>query len=190
VPTKLEMGGRQAAYGPYALGGVVAARKLFVPSAGGFARYLDTLTNTSTAPVTVNVRIEGSLGGVARVIVDPATTGNTYAVTLSDPTTISNSEDGPSTRPSLGHVFGGPNALVPVSAVHLQHLVGPTYYQWTVTIPAGESATFMHFALQRYPMDLAGAQSQAQALVNLTDPNALAGMTAEEKARVVNFKLQ
>ena len=48
----------------------------------------------------------------------------------------------------------------------------------------------MHFVLQRNPTDTAGAAAQAQALVDLTDPNALAGMTAEEKLRVVNFKLQ
>ena len=190
VPTRLEAGGRQAVYGPYALGGVEASRKLFVPDAGGFARYLDTLTNRSAAPLTVNVRAEGWLGGVVHVVVDPATTGNTYAVTLADPTTVSQSEDGPATRPALGHVFGGPNALVSASAVHIQHLIGPTFYQWTVTIPAGESVTLMHFALQRRPTNVAGAEAQAQALVNLTDPNVLAGMTAEEKARVVNFKLQ
>ena len=48
----------------------------------------------------------------------------------------------------------------------------------------------MHFAVQRDPADIAGAEAQAQALVNLTDPNALAGMTPAEKALVVNFKVQ
>jgi hypothetical protein len=189
-PAALEMAGRQIVYGPYTLGGVDATRRLFIPSTGGFARYLDTVANTSPVPVTVNVQIDGTLGGVVHVVVDPSTRGNTYAVTLADPTTTSQSEEGPATRPALGHVFGGPNALVPVSAIHIQRLLGPTYYRWTVTIPPGESATLMHFALQRNPTDTAGADAQAQALVNLTDPNVLAGMTAEEKARVVNFKLQ
>lgn len=38
--------------------------------------------------------------------------------------------------------------------------------------------------------DTAGADAPAQALVHLSDPNALAAMTAEEKARVVNFRIQ
>jgi hypothetical protein len=59
-----------------------------------------------------------------------------------------------------------------------------------MTSAPGESKTFMHFAVQRAPTDTAAAETQAQALVNLTDPNVLAGMTAEEKARVVNFKIQ
>jgi hypothetical protein len=45
----------------------------------------------------------------------------------------------------------------------------------------------MHFAMQHDASDTTGAQSQAQALVNLTDPNALAGMTDTEKSEVVNF---
>ena len=47
----------------------------------------------------------------------------------------------------------------------------------------------MHFAIQRAPLDTAGAQSQAVALVNLSDPSALAGMSADEKAQVVNFNV-
>ena len=48
----------------------------------------------------------------------------------------------------------------------------------------------MHFAVQREPADSAGAAAQAMSLVNLTDPHALDGMTAAEKAQVVNFKIQ
>jgi hypothetical protein len=189
LAAKLEMDGRQVVYGPVEMSGIVATRKLFVPPAGGFARYLDTVTNPSAVPVTVNVQIEGTLGGVVHLVVDPATTGNTYAVTLADATTVPLLGSNPAIRPALAHVFGGPGGLVSVSAVHIQQFFGPTFYRWTVTIPAGESVTLMHFAVQREPSDTAGATAQAQALVNLSDPNALAGMTAEEKARVVNFKL-
>jgi len=37
--------------------------------------------------------------------------------------------------------------------------------------------------------DLSGTESQAQSLVNLTDPNALVGMSTQEKAEVVNFNV-
>jgi hypothetical protein len=186
----LEMDGRQIVYSSAEMSGVVTARKLFVPAAGGFARYLDTFTNPSSVSVTVTVKIESSLGGVVHLLVDPATTGNTYAVTRADATTVPLVGNAPAIRPALAHVFGGPGAATPVSDVRFQWLIGPSFYQWQVTIPAGESVTLMHFAIQRDPTDTAGAIAQAQALVNLTDPNALAGMTAEEKARVVNFKLQ
>jgi hypothetical protein len=45
----------------------------------------------------------------------------------------------------------------------------------------------MHFGVQRPPSDLAGTKSQAAALVNLTDPNAVSGMSAAQKAAVANF---
>ena len=87
-------------------------------------------------------------------------------------------------------MFANANALVPVEAVTFQRVDGTSYYRWIVTIPAGESVTLMHFAVQRDPTDTAGAEAQAQGLVNLSDPNALAGMTAAEKLRVVNFRIQ
>jgi len=118
-------------------------------------------------------------------------TGNTYAVTLGSRSSAGDGEDpGPVIRPSLAHVFANATALVPVNAVFFQRLDGTSYYRWTISIPAGESVTLMHFAVQRDPTDTAGAEAQAQALVNLTDPNALAGMTPAEKALVVNFKVQ
>ncbi|MEQ1869412.1 MAG: carboxypeptidase regulatory-like domain-containing protein, partial [Vicinamibacterales bacterium] len=184
---QMEMNDRQAVYQPFDARDLLATRKLFVPTSGGFARYLDTLSNTSNVPVTVSVQVESSLGGVVRTIVDPASTNNTYAVTLSDPTTQSLSEESPAVRPALAHVFAGTGTPLPVTALRIQRLIGPTFYRWIVTVPAGQSVTLMHFAVQREPTDTAGATAQANALANLTDPNALSGMTAEEKARVVNF---
>jgi hypothetical protein len=187
----LEMNGRQVVYQPRPQSGVIAARKLFVPETGGFARFLETITNPSAAPVTVEVQIESDLGGAVHHIVDPGQTGNTYAVTLASRSSQAGEDGvGPVIRPALAHVFANATALVPVAALSFQRLDGTSYYRWTVTIQSGESVTLMHFAVQRDPADLAGAEAQAQALVNMTDPNGLAGMTPAEKALVVNFKIQ
>jgi hypothetical protein len=178
-------------YEQHTLSGVVAGRKVFVPEAGGFARYLDTIGNPSAAPITVELQIESSLRGAVHHIVEPGATGSTYAVTLAPQSSLGDGENaGPAIRPALAHVFGNASALLHVDAVSFQRLDGTSYYRWTVTIPAGESVTFMHFAVQRDPTDTAGADAQAQALVNLSTPAALAGMTAADKARVVNFRIQ
>jgi len=58
-----------------------------------------------------------------------------------------------------------------------------------VTIQPHQTVTFMHFVIQWNNQDVAGAIAQAQALVNLTDPNELAGMSAQEKSQVVNFNV-
>jgi hypothetical protein len=63
-------------------------------------------------------------------------------------------------------------------------------YNWpAVTVPAGQSVTLMHFIVQRDPSDLIGVKSRAESLVNLTDPNALTGMSAADKAQVINFRI-
>jgi hypothetical protein len=51
----------------------------------------------------------------------------------------------------------------------------------------GATVTLMHFEVQRGATDAAGAEAQAQALVDLTDPQALDGMSDIERAQVVNF---
>jgi hypothetical protein len=62
------------------------------------------------------------------------------------------------------------------------------FYRWdNISIPAGQTVILMHFGVQRPPSDLVGTKAQAAALVNLTDPNALSGMTSAEKAAVANF---
>jgi hypothetical protein len=45
----------------------------------------------------------------------------------------------------------------------------------------------MHFAIQRAPGDTNNAEAQAQALVDLSDAYALAGISAEERALIRNF---
>ena len=155
-------------------------RKLFVPSTGGFARYLEILSNSGTIAQTVTVTAAGYLGSETstRVVVAPSDNENTFAVT---------DQDGLCCDPTLAHVFAGPGAAVGASAV--QFIAGDYYiqYAWEVTIPAGETRVLMHFAVQRDLPDTSGATTQAQALRSLTDPSALAGMSAAERAAVVNF---
>lgn len=182
-----ELGDRQLVYGPTnAPANVTVTRRVFVPEAGGFARFLETLVNTGQEAVTLEVRVDSTLDGDIQTLVAPASTGNTYAITLATPII---SSDGNWIRPLLGHVFADAAGAATVSSVGLQRLSGTTHYAWTITIPAGGTATLMHFAVQGDPGNLAAAGAKAQSLANLTDPDALAGMSAEDKARVVNFDI-
>ncbi|MEO8681058.1 MAG: carboxypeptidase-like regulatory domain-containing protein, partial [Vicinamibacterales bacterium] len=186
VALRLEPNARQVIAGPFQIAGVRVERKVFVPASGSFVRHLDTITNPSASPVTVDVDIEDILGGAVRVLTEPAATGNTYAVTLADPVLSPSSVY---TRPALGLVFAGPEASVVAGPIRLPYLFGQASYRWTVTIPAGGSVTLMHFVVQRDAMTPMAADAQARALANLTDSSALAEMTSAEKARVVNFKI-
>lgn len=58
-----------------------------------------------------------------------------------------------------------------------------------MTVPAGQTVMLMHFAIQRDSTDTTGATAQAITLANLSDSDALTGMTLVEKAQVLNFNI-
>ncbi|HEY5599462.1 MAG TPA: hypothetical protein VIK48_02125, partial [Candidatus Manganitrophaceae bacterium] len=179
----LEDQGREIVIGPDSMGGLDVTRKVFVPAAGGFARYLEILSNPTGADVTVQVEVRSNLGSDedTRIVVPPSATNNTYAVT---------DQQGSCCDPALGHVFGGPNAPLGVSATRFVDGDDDIFYRWDVTVPAGQTVIVMTFAVQRdYLPDAAAAQAQAATLADLTDLNALAGMSVEERPEVLNFNI-
>jgi hypothetical protein len=173
-------GPREMVYGPYPVGHLLATRRVYVPDAGGFARLLETFENATGQAQTVDVSIESTWSGVTAFDVPFSATGGTWAVTT-------DGTGGASGRPVLGHVLAGPGASVVPSSVDYQAFLGSSAVRYHLTIPAGAAVTLMHFTAQRAAADTAGARAQAQALVDLSDANALAFMTPADKARVVNF---
>jgi PKD repeat protein len=68
----LELSGRQRRMAPQSLHNVEVTRRVFVPESGGaladsFVRFVDSLRNTSGAPITVSVRLGTVTPGVERV---------------------------------------------------------------------------------------------------------------------------
>ncbi|MGZ4843338.1 MAG: beta strand repeat-containing protein [Candidatus Angelobacter sp.] len=173
--------GRQFILGPVVVHSLQVARKIYSPDAGGFARYLEVLQNPGVTPVVVSLTVGGNLGSDnnTRIVVAPSQTNFTYAVT---------DQSGICCDPLLAHVFGGTSSTLAVPTVQFIQTNDNVFYRWdNVSIPAGQTVILMHFAVQRPPSDLVGTKSQAASLVNLTDPNALTGMSAAEKAAVANF---
>ena len=161
-------GGRELTFGPVPMPDVEVTRRIFVPQGGGFARYLETFTNPTALPRTIRISINGYNGsGDPRILVAPATTGNTFTVT-----------DFPycdCDTPTLARVAQGSGA--PPAALSALLMRGD-YLSLTyeLTLAPGATVTVMHFEVQRGTNDAAGAEAQARALVDLTDPHALDGM--------------
>jgi hypothetical protein len=178
---QIAQGGREIDYGPAGVSGLTVTRKVFSPVGGGFTRYLEVLSNPTPQPVPVTPEIQSFLNnsGNLTILVAPGDTGNTYAVTGT----------GACCTPLLGAVFAGPSPAVPVGDLQFPNQQRSVSYDWNMTVPPGASVILMHFEVQRDPNDLSGMQAQAQALVNLTDPDEFTGMTDSEKAQVVNFNL-
>jgi hypothetical protein len=98
-PAAAEQNGRELVIGPRDVTGIRMTRQVYVPPAGGFARYLELLTNPGAATVTVPVSVEGYLTSYesTRIVASPASTGHRYALT----------DSSECCRPVLGHVFAG-----------------------------------------------------------------------------------
>jgi hypothetical protein len=62
------------------------------------------------------------------------------------------------------------------------------FEEWSaLPVPADGQLLVMQFLIRRPAGEEAAAQAQAEALMNLTDPEALLGLTAAEKAAIYNF---
>jgi len=178
VSLLLEDNRQQVVAGPESDGRVTVTRKTFVPANGSFVRMVDSVTNPTASDVTITMLVAATLPSSTstHVVVAP-TAASLYAVT-----------DGGG-KPALAHVFGGNGAAVSPSAVHVADGDSRLSYGWTVTIPAGQTISVMHFSEQHDLTDSAGAAAAAQALSALTVPDALAGLTNEERARIINFRV-
>jgi len=176
-------GNREMVFGPFPVSHVLATRRVFAPAAGGFVRFLDTFENATSSTQTIDVSIESTWSGVTAFDVAPGATGFTYAVTT-------DGTGGASGRPVLAHVFAGPGGSVTPASINYPQFLGGSTVRYRLTVPAGAAVTLMHFSAQRASTDTTGARAQAQTLVNLTDTNALAFMTPDDKARVVNFSIK
>ncbi|HEX4914803.1 MAG TPA: carboxypeptidase-like regulatory domain-containing protein, partial [Vicinamibacterales bacterium] len=182
---RFELNDRQVVTGPSQTASMVVTRKVFVPAAGGFARYLEQISNPTNVARSLRVRVltDVGAGSTSRVAVSPASTSNTYAVTNEDP------DDGGG-RPAIAHVFNGPGAPVTVTATDFRDFEDDMFYEWHVVVPPGQTIAILHFTAQRLTDPASGeaaAVAQAQALVSLSDPQALEGLTPLEQSQIVNF---
>jgi len=178
----LAQNSRELVFSPAMFSTLTVTRRVYVPASGGFVRYVETLSNAASFDRNVRVRIDSSLGSDddTRVVVSPTSNGNTFAVT----------DDGPTgTDPALSHVFVGSNAPVAASALQFADDNGEIFYEWNVTVPAGQTVALMHFIAQREPGDTPGAEALARSIVSGTASNMLDGLTQTDVSQIVNFDL-
>jgi hypothetical protein len=168
--------------------GLEATRRIFVPSSGRFARILDVLHNPGADPVTIfldlSLRLKSSGSPWEQVTSSGdwnLDAGDQFAVFLSESTRVvalvSSGATG-SQRPPL------------VGAATIDVVTTDVYSAWeTLDVPAGDSVIVMQFVAVREPGELDAAFQQAAALADLSDPEALDGLSQAERALIVNFEV-
>lgn len=203
----LELSGRQVAIAEQTISGLSVTRKVYVPQWGYFTRQMDILENTSGQAISVKVNNNTTYRNRTQVL-----NGFTFTfgmgVTLStnndnlvqptdtwlvlddnvdqDPFLVSNN------LPATAHVLQGPGAnLSLLTAQQLTNYTaeGRTRLETsfgTIVIPPGERVIFLHFVTQQTTR--AAAEESAKRLVQLP-PEAIFGLTADERADIVNFAI-
>lgn len=173
---------------PSPIAGLSVTRRAYVPASGYFIRYLDILENTTAAPVTVNVRVEGSMaaGFSTRLL---ASSDGDATLSPSDHWLVADDMFRLS-RPVAALVFHGPGASHPVDQAGTgQFFPQPDkpFAQWNnLTIAPGGRAILMHFAVQQ--RDATSAQTSAEQIVQLP-LEAIADLSAADRAAIRNFNV-
>src|SRR5262249_25256610 len=147
--------------------------------------FLEVVTNTGAAPTTFSVSLHSNLGSDGQESTASgfiATSSGDKTFTAADDWIVT--DDQPGGDPTLLHVIGNPGAAQRPPSVSFP--AGDLFYAWTLSLQPGETKIIMHFASQN--PDQATALAKAP-LLDLLPPGALAGMTALERAQVVNFNV-
>ncbi len=174
------------------MGDLLVTRKVYAPRQY-FTRYLETFTNTSSAPVTVGATIvsrvyqEGANGRRLSSSGDSEfTTADRWWVvrraadaneaTWTNGTSLAFAVDGDGAAQSVSSVVRAGN-----DATSQGYTVS---YGWTATVAPGETVSFMHFNAKMHSE--AAALAAAQRLQQLP-PEAIQGLNTVEIAAIRNF---
>lgn len=160
--------------------GLQLNRRIYVPAADGYARFLDQVTNTGSTSRTVTLQLNTDLGSDSstRLIATDAADAASYDA--ADHWLVTDDTDA-SGDPSMAHVVWGDGGQAPDDASLSRDDVAQ---RWTVTLAPGQTVGLLHFAVQA--ANQAAARATAERLVDLPG-SAMVGLTHSELASVVNF---
>ncbi|MEO8682116.1 MAG: carboxypeptidase-like regulatory domain-containing protein, partial [Vicinamibacterales bacterium] len=186
------------------LAGLNITRKVFVPSDGYFARYLELLNNPTDAPITVDLRVTTNIASNSPVSSVVATSSGDTTLSVADPATadrwvvIDDSDLDPFVAggiAALTFAYDGVGAAEhPSSAAFTTTMFCQYYgcyptnhlsYTWSqIVVPPHDTVAYLHFLAQEN--NRAGALVAAERLDQLA-PEALVGLDADEIAAIRNF---
>ena len=170
-----ELSGSQLVFGPVRAGGLNYTRKVLVPEDTRVFRYLEILENPHPFDIEATLELSG-FGSFS-----PATTSSGDDRLDATDRYFTSSFLG---QVGVAVVFAGGTGGVRVPDA--ARATSDYALEWKrLTVPAGDRIILMHFFVQ--VEDLASAEAEAEALMNLSDPTAISDLTAEERAQVVNF---
>jgi hypothetical protein len=157
-------------------------RRLYVPAGGEFARIVDVVENAGSAAVDMRYYLDQYLqpsGGILTEILDGVVTPDDAAFVFQSDQLATD---------TTGFVIRGPGGLLPTDLFANADNWG-AFSQWNLALEPGQKVALMSFVVFGRGAGAATVVSRVQALMNLTDPLALQGLSPEDRALILNWIL-
>lgn len=161
-------------------------RRLYVPADGRFARIVDTIENVGDATASATYSFSARAFANAGVITEVFGAGTIDAGDLA----LAFQSDGPPAETS-GFVVRGVGGQTPTSAVDQDYgWLRDFGFAWeNLSLNPGEKVAFMSFVVFARGAQAASVPARLQALLDLSDSAALQGLSAADRALIVNWIL-
>jgi hypothetical protein len=163
------------------IGEIDVRRKVYVPAVGGYARYLEVVSNPSETEQTVALKVFGNLGTDAETAISATSSGD-QVIAANDSYFVIDDACANCGVDAVAHVISG--ELAPQVASDVTLLSDDYAISYNLVIPPGERRIVMHYAVQRHVA--AEAVTMAEQLYKLDYP--VDGLTIQELRDIVNFK--
>ena len=157
-------------------------RRLYVPAGGQFARIVDMVENVGSASTEVRYDLDQYLEpplGILTEVLDGVVSPEDAAFVFQS--------DQPA-KDTTGFVIRGAGGVLPASVVPTADNQG-AFAQWNFALEPGQRAGLMSFVVFDRGAGAATVVSRVQALMNLTHPLALQGLSPEDRALILNWIL-
>jgi hypothetical protein len=169
--------------------GLTLARKVYVPSNQEWARWLNIVTNTSSASTQVTITLLGLIGSGSATQVVTTSSGDN-SLTIGDLWFTTQQNVSNSLEPTIGYVVQGPNPTTPVANLGISTTTTPpgkAAFSYTTTIPAGGTAIVMTFVTVQGKNK--AAKSTCEDIVTTPLPSsAIKCISEQELSQIVNFE--
>lgn len=159
-----ECGGRQLVFPVQNILGLDVQRRVYVPAADEFARWYDTFTNTTGAPITFFANKANNLGSDGDTTIDTSSDGDAVVEVTDLWSTSFEAFDGggSSFDPRLGHVYQGEGAPTTLAAIDFTDGENTPSWSYQLTVDPGATVAVVQYATGQ--PNLPDARSQSATL--------------------------
>lgn len=171
------------------LHGLNVTRKVFVPLDGYFARYLEIVSNPTSEPVTVDLKVRTNFAAGSNTFAVTATSsGDSQLDQASDDWMVIDDQNA-TQPPAIAHVWRSGAVTLQPEVSFTPAGSSPANIQTTwrsIMVEPGRTIGLLHFLVQQTGRD--GAQQAADRLAQLP-PEGLAGLSGDELTAIMNCEV-